>query len=276
MKILLVDDSKSARYALRLLLQGHGVEVETADSAESALALLKGNLPDAIMMDQMMPGLSGFEAIEIIRSDERTAQLPVVICTSTEDPEFAAAAHRKGITGILPKSVAAEKLPEILTRLTDLIARRSTPPNTTAKPAAPSTPQATAAVAPDLLQQFEGRLDGLVDERLQAHWPKLIEPLLADLKRDLHERLLAEARQLIETRIGETRASFEAATTAKAQEAARRAANEAVTAALKSSRPGADVVVEPVRASQIRLNMGIVAAGLSGLLAATLVYFLVR
>ena len=45
MKILLVDDSKSARYALRLQLQRHGVEVETADSAESALEILKGTCP---------------------------------------------------------------------------------------------------------------------------------------------------------------------------------------------------------------------------------------
>ena len=142
MKILLVDDSKSARYALRLQLQRHGVEVETADSAESALEMLKGDLPDAIMMDHMMPGLSGFEALEIIRSDGRTAHLPVVICTASEDPDFAAAAHRRGITGILPKSVAPEKLPEILALLKDVIARRA-PPHRAPSPERPERTQGT-------------------------------------------------------------------------------------------------------------------------------------
>ena len=354
MKILLVDDSKSARYALRLQLQRHGVEVETADSAESALEMLKGDLPDAIMMDHMMPGLSGFEALEIIRSDGRTAHLPVVICTASEDPDFAAAAHRRGITGILPKSVAPEKLPEILALLKDVIARRAHP-HRAPSPSAPSVPKAPAAV--DLLRQIDSRLGPLVEERLQARWPTLIEPLLADLKRDLHERLLAETRQLIETRIVETRAALEAllvsermatqarqdtitselqsvnrlaeetlpdlvkveveseraqimdlveqylrefappaagarepqrepagdrpaaldaGIAAKAQEVARRTANDAVAAALNRTQQIADGVVEQVRASQVKVYVGILAAAMSGVLAAALVYLLLR
>ena len=354
MKILLVDDSKSARYALRLQLQRHGVEVDTADSAETALDLLKGDLPDAIMMDHMMPGLSGFEALEIIRSDRRTAHLPVVICTSSEDPDFAEAAHRKGITGILPKSMAPEKLPDILTLLKDAITRRPPRQHGTPSPSAPSLHKAPAA--PELLQQIDSRLGGLVDERLQARWVSLVEPLLADLRRDLRERLLAEARQLIETRTGETRAALEATlvsersatqtrldasnselqstinrlteetlpdlvklevegeraqmmdlveqylreftppaaaarepqpdpardhpaaldagTAAKAQEAARRAANDAVAAALNRTQQMADAMVEQVRKSQVRVYIGILAAALTGVMAAALVYIL--
>ena len=78
-------------------------------------------------MDHMMPGLSGFEALEIIRADARTAHLPVVMCTSHEDAEFAATAQRKGVVGILPKSVAPEKLPEILARLQEVVGRSPTP-----------------------------------------------------------------------------------------------------------------------------------------------------
>jgi CheY-like chemotaxis protein len=117
MKILLVDDSKSARYALRLQLQKQGAEVEMAESAEAAFEKLKGALPDAILMDHMMPGLNGFEALEVIREDPRTAAIPVIMCTSHEEPEFVATAQKKGVFGILPKSAAPELLPEMMARL---------------------------------------------------------------------------------------------------------------------------------------------------------------
>lgn len=208
MKILLVDDSKSARYALRLQLQRHGVEVDTAESAEAALEILKGDLPDAVLMDHMMPGLSGFEALEIIRADARTAHLPVVMCTSHEDPEFAAAAQRKGVVAILPKSVAPEKLPAVLAQLKAVLDRSAIQPQDESRSPPPST--LTPAAAPDWQRQIELRITGLVDERLEARLSNLIAPLLADLNRDVRERLLVEAQQLISVQIAETRAAIEA------------------------------------------------------------------
>jgi len=231
MKILLVDDSKSARYALRLQLQRHGVEVDTAESAEAALEILKGDLPDAVLMDHMMPGLSGFEALEIIRADARTAHLPVVICTSHEDPEFAAAAHRKGVVAILPKSVAPEKLPAVLAQLKTVLDRSPTQPQDGPRSIPASTPTPTAA--PDWQRQIELRIAGLVDERLEARLSNLIAPLLADLNRGLRERLLAEAQQLIAVQIAETRAAIEAPLATDRE--ATRARFEAITGELESA-----------------------------------------
>ena len=181
MKILLVDDSKSARYALRLQLQRHGVEVETADSAESALEMLKGALPDAILMDQTMPGLNGFEALEIIRADARTAHLPVVMCTSHEDADFAEAARRKGVAAILPKSIAPETLPDLLARLRGIAAAGPRQPVAAALPERPH--QAPSAPA-----------DQRLDERMERRLTGLLNPLIDELRRDLAERLLAEVR----------------------------------------------------------------------------------
>jgi CheY-like chemotaxis protein len=231
MKILLVDDSKSARYALRLQLQRHGVEVDTAESAEAALEILKGDLPDAVLMDHMMPGLSGFEALEMIRADARTAHLPVVICTSHEDPEFAAAAQRKGVVAILPKSVAPEKLPAVLAQLKTVLDRSPTQPEDVPRSIPASTPTPTAA--PDWQRQIELRIAGLVDERLEARLSNLIAPLLADLNRDLRERLLAEAQQLIAAQIAETRAAIEAPLTTERE--ATRARFETITGELESA-----------------------------------------
>jgi len=213
MKILLVDDSKSARYALRLQLQRHGVEVETADSAESAFEFLKSALPDAIFMDHTMPGMNGLEALEVIRADPRTAHLPVVMCTSHEDADFAAAAHRKGVAGILPKSFAPEKLPDILARLRGEPASAPAVPPPVREPSAPPVtapaPQPaaqasgiTAAEAAALIEsQITARLDRRLDQRVEAS----INAVLGDLRRDLTERLTSETRHLLDTRLDDER-----------------------------------------------------------------------
>jgi CheY-like chemotaxis protein len=229
MKILLVDDSKSARYALRLQLQRYGVEVDTADSAESAFEVLKGELPDAILMDHMMPGLNGFEALEVIREDPRTAHLPVVMCTSHEDADFAATAQRKGVVGILPKSGAPEKLPAILAKLRDRIQvppirTRDATPTSAPKPSPSSShPTATGPLRSATTPAREGspldeaQILARLDERIATR----ITGLLDDLRRDLSERLTAEVqrlldaglqteRQALDRRLADERGAFEA------------------------------------------------------------------
>ncbi len=207
MKILLVDDSKSARYALRLQLQRHGVEVDTADSAESAFELLKGELPDAILMDHMMPGLNGFEALEVIREDPRTAHLPVVMCTSHEDSEFAATAQRKGVVGILPKSGAPEKLPGILAKLRDTIKVPSVVRTdaATAAPIQPPTPSPRPQDSPAPQAVDEAQILARLDERIATR----ITSLLDDLRRDLSERLTAEIYRQVDARLATERHAFD-------------------------------------------------------------------
>ena len=232
MKILLVDDSKSARYALRLQLQRHGVEVDTADSAEAAFEVLEGDLPDAILMDHTMPGMNGFEALEVIRDDPRTSHIPVVMCTSHEDAEFAAAAERKGVVGILPKSVAPEKLPDILGKLRAASAVQ--PPPEAATPAAAPVPRpaASAPTVPnesDLQQIIDQRIAAQVDDRLDQRIETGVTALLADLRRDIGERIMADVRQLVDERIRQLRDDIEGRLQAarQAQEAQRPAVDDA-------------------------------------------------
>ncbi|MBK5963301.1 response regulator [Thiocystis minor] len=202
MKILLVDDSKSARYALRLQLQRHGVEVETADSAESAFEILKTLLPDAILMDHMMPGLNGFEALEVIREDPRTAAIPIVMCTSHEEPEFVATANKKGVFGILPKSAAAELLPGILDKLRDKLASGVTP-----QPVVETIERAAQPASAPTPELSEEAIAKLVDARLEARLARLLTPMLEDLRRDLTESLLSEARHIVEDRLATEQAT---------------------------------------------------------------------
>jgi CheY-like chemotaxis protein len=202
MKILLVDDSKTSRYTLRLQLQRYGVEVITAESAEDAFERLKGELPDAILIDQLMPRLNGLEAIEIIHGNPRTAHLPVVICTTHENTEVAAFARQRGAAGTLTKSKAAEEIPELLVRLSEGEAHwpsaHSTGLASTAQTVHRPAPELDPN--PELLRLIEERIEARIEARLTG----LIEPLLQDLERSLSERLLASVRQLIESQVGKS------------------------------------------------------------------------
>ena len=73
--VLVVDDSKSARFMLRKMLGKINLTADLAESGEDALVYLKNNSPDAIFMDHMMPVLNGLENVEkIIRKTIPTSK----------------------------------------------------------------------------------------------------------------------------------------------------------------------------------------------------------
>jgi len=107
---LVVDDSKSARFALRKFLEGFNYKVETADSAADAYRQLAAQLPDVIFLDHIMPGVDGFEALRVIRADSLTSKVPVVICSSNEGEDFVHQAKLRGATDVLQKPPSPEQI----------------------------------------------------------------------------------------------------------------------------------------------------------------------
>ncbi len=198
--ILLVDDSKSARYALRLLLQKNNLDVDTADSAETALGMISESLPDAIFMDHLMPGMNGFEALETLKNDTRTAHIPVVMCTSNDEEQYQIQAREKGALGILPKPADQEKLHRMLRLIETAIAKSS---SARAEPTPAAGPATTAGV-PTMDQDavtamIQDTLDGLLETRIEPMVLDKLEDRLQTLKTDLGERLLsASAARLAE------------------------------------------------------------------------------
>src|SRR6201992_1240393 len=73
--VLVVDDSKSARVILSRMLEKYDIEVDMAESAEQAIEYLKGNRPDAIFMEHLMPGMDGLQAVQAIKSNPQTATI---------------------------------------------------------------------------------------------------------------------------------------------------------------------------------------------------------
>ncbi|HWX24212.1 MAG TPA: response regulator [Vicinamibacteria bacterium] len=81
-RILAVDDDPAALGALRQILLQGGFEVATTTSGEDALAWLGTNTADLILLDVIMPGLSGYDVCARIRADPRTAAIPVIFLTA--------------------------------------------------------------------------------------------------------------------------------------------------------------------------------------------------
>src|SRR6266568_8343060 len=85
-KVLVVDDTPHNVKLLADLLGVKGYAVATAATGEEALAKLGAEKPDLVLLDIMMPGLSGYEVCRQIRADPGTALPPVVLVTSL-DPQ---------------------------------------------------------------------------------------------------------------------------------------------------------------------------------------------
>lgn len=116
-RALVVDDSKSARMALKALLEQHDLIVDFAESGEEGIEFLKGNSVDVIFMDHSMPGMTGLEAVSAIKADPRTAMIPVMMYTAKEGEVYVGQARALGAVGVLPKQVEPGVLFEMLLKL---------------------------------------------------------------------------------------------------------------------------------------------------------------
>jgi two-component system, cell cycle response regulator DivK len=98
-RVLLVDDNATSRDMLSRRLARSGFEVTAASDGRSAVELAASLLPDLILMDISMPGISGFEATRRLKADPTTGTIPVIFLTAhtqREDEEQAVAAGADG------------------------------------------------------------------------------------------------------------------------------------------------------------------------------------
>lgn len=80
---LVVDDSRTVRRAARRMLEAEGFTVQEASDGQEALALCRGGMPDAVLLDWNMPVMDGLSFLRAAR-DEFGAALPVVVLCTTE------------------------------------------------------------------------------------------------------------------------------------------------------------------------------------------------
>ncbi len=122
--MLVVDDDRSIRHALERALPLEGFLVQSAEDGPSALERLDGEHPDLVVLDVVMPGLSGIEVTRRLR--ERGSRVPVCILSARDEVSDRVEGLRVGADDYLVKPFALE---ELVARLHALLRRSPAPGN---------------------------------------------------------------------------------------------------------------------------------------------------
>ena len=99
--ILIVDDYADALEAWEIFLRAEGFDVISATTGAAALQAAVSAVPSLIVMDLMLPDLSGIEVARMLRAQPSTARIPLVAATGLSDPDRLADARAAGFDAVL-------------------------------------------------------------------------------------------------------------------------------------------------------------------------------
>jgi two-component system sensor histidine kinase/response regulator len=108
--ILVVDDNHDSVMILRSLLETQGFEVATATTGAEALAQIERTIPDAVLLDVMMPEMSGFEVLDRIKTTHATSKVPVIMVTAKMQDEDVMTGYQHGADYYITKPCTAKQL----------------------------------------------------------------------------------------------------------------------------------------------------------------------
>ena len=135
-KILLVEDDQSLREIYGIRLTAEGYEIASAGDGEAALALAVKERPDLIISDVMMPKISGFDMLDILRSTPETANIKVIMMTALSADDQKARGESLGADRFLVKSQVG--IEDVVNAVHEVLNDTNGTPVTTAT-AAPTT-----------------------------------------------------------------------------------------------------------------------------------------
>lgn len=108
-KLLFVEDNVDISFIYKKAFQLHGFVVETAFTGEEGVEKTKSFMPDVILLDIMLPKMSGLEALNIIKADPNTANIPVIILSNLDTDESIKTGFKEKADGYILK---AQEVPE--------------------------------------------------------------------------------------------------------------------------------------------------------------------
>ncbi len=121
-KILVVDDEKDIGELIEYNLGKEGYQVVSAYNGEEALKFIKGDLPNLIILDLMLPGIDGLEVCRILKRDPRTSGIPIVMLTAKGEEADIVAGLELGADDYVTKPF---KVRELLARVRAILRRLS-------------------------------------------------------------------------------------------------------------------------------------------------------
>ena len=113
-KILIIDDNKDIRDLMRIILEKVNFSVSESEDGSSGLTAAREVKPDLILLDVMMPGLSGFDVLQQIRieKDSQLREVPIMMITAKSQSEDIDRALALGATGYIVKPFRQAKFIE--------------------------------------------------------------------------------------------------------------------------------------------------------------------
>ncbi len=120
--ILVVEDEPAIQELISAALQHAGHRVMRADSAEEAVPLVSATLPDVVLLDWMLPGMSGVQFAKRLRGEERTRDLPIIMLTARGEEQDKVAGLDAGADDYLTKPFSPR---ELVARIKAVLRRRA-------------------------------------------------------------------------------------------------------------------------------------------------------
>ena len=145
-KILVVDNEQDVIEVLRLVLGKHGYRVLAAISGMDALTQAQSELPDLILLDIMMHQMDGWEVLKLLKLDERTSAIPVVMLSARVEPKDKIRGLQEGAVDYVTKPFAVR---EIVDKVAAALG---------GSPAAPGGPAAAPPPGSESRQRQEGEV----------------------------------------------------------------------------------------------------------------------
>ncbi|MDO5480758.1 MAG: response regulator [Candidatus Saccharibacteria bacterium] len=141
-KVMLVEDDKSLREIYSIRLTAEGYEVVSAGDGEEALAIAVKERPDLVVSDVMMPKISGFDMLDILRSTPETANIKVIMMTALSSEDQRQRGESLGADRYLVKSQVG--IEDVINAVHEVLGDKggSAPATTSESSSAPATPEA--------------------------------------------------------------------------------------------------------------------------------------
>jgi len=117
MKVLVVDDDKTTRKMISLILNSKGYEVVTAENGIEALQKLGIEDINLILTDMNMPYMDGIELVKQIRSSQERSNIPIVMITTEADEEEKRKAFEAGVDDYLVKPTTSEEISQSIKKI---------------------------------------------------------------------------------------------------------------------------------------------------------------